>query len=150
MASMTVRGSVLAILAVVIAQVVWAGGVETQEGADEVTLESVPPVVVKTVPEAGAAGIDPATKSIKVTFSKPMMDQSWSWSTASKETFPTLEGKPKYEADGKTCVVDVKLEAGKTYAVWLNSGKFRNFKDKEGRPAVPYLLVFKTGDAPAN
>ena len=33
---------------------------------------------------------------------------------------------------------------GKTYAIWLNSQKFRNFKDTAGRPAVPYLLVFRT------
>ena len=31
-----------------------------------------------------------------------------------------------------------------TYALWLNSAKFGNFKDAEGRAAVPYLLVFKT------
>jgi len=28
--------------------------------------------------------------------------------------------------------------------IWLNSEKFDNFKDADGRPAVPYLLVFKT------
>ncbi len=38
----------------------------------------------------------------------------------------------------------VKLEAGKTYAWWLNSEQFHNFKDKEGNPAVPYLLIFQT------
>jgi len=38
----------------------------------------------------------------------------------------------------------VRLQAGKTYAIWLNTQKFSNFKDAQGRPAVPYLLVFKT------
>ena len=46
--------------------------------------------------------------------------------------------------DKRTCVVKVKLEPGKTYAIWLNSEKFHNFKDADGRPAVPYLLVFQT------
>lgn len=114
------------------------------ERANEVTLESVPPVVVKTVPEAGGSAIDAALTEIKVTFSKDMQDGSWSWSTLSEETFPTLAGKPKYEADKRTCVLPVKLEAGKTYALWLNSQKFGNFKDAGGRSAVPYLLVFKT------
>jgi RNA polymerase sigma-70 factor (ECF subfamily) len=41
-------------------------------------------------------------------------------------------------------VLPVKLEPGKTYAVWVNSEKFGNFKDADGRSAVPYLLVFKT------
>jgi hypothetical protein len=111
---------------------------------DEITLDSVPPVVVKTVPEAGAGDIDAKITEIKVTFSKDMQDGSWSWATASKETFPKPDGKPKYLADKRTCVLPVKLEPGKTYAVWINSAKFGNFKDAEGRSAVPYLLVFKT------
>ena len=55
------------------------------------------------------------------------------------------DGKPKYLADKRTCVLPVKLEPGKTYAIWVNSGdKFTNFKDAGGRTAVPYLLTFKT------
>jgi RNA polymerase sigma-70 factor (ECF subfamily) len=38
----------------------------------------------------------------------------------------------------------VKLQAGKTYAIWVNNQKFRDFKDANGQPAVPYLLVFRT------
>ena len=112
--------------------------------AEDVTLESVPPVVLKTVPEAGVADVDPQLTEIKVTFTKDMQDGSWSWATLSKESFPQLNGQPKYLADKRTCVVPVKLEPGKTYALWLNSAKFGNFKDAEGRSAVPYLLVFKT------
>jgi RNA polymerase sigma-70 factor (ECF subfamily) len=112
--------------------------------ADEVTLESVPPVVVKTVPEAGAGEVDPKLTEIKVTFSKDMQDGTWSWATLSEESFPKLNGKPKYLADKRTCVLPVKLEPGKTYAIWVNSEKFKNFKDVDGRSAVPYLLVFKT------
>jgi RNA polymerase sigma-70 factor (ECF subfamily) len=112
--------------------------------ADEVTLETVPPVVVKTVPEAGASEVDPKLTEIKVTFSKDMEDGGWSWAQVSEESFPKTDGKPKYLADKRTCVLPVKLEAGKTYAIWVNSEKFDNFKDKGGKPAVPYLLVFKT------
>ena len=112
--------------------------------ADDVTLEAVPPVIVKTVPEAGAAEVDPKLTEIKITFSKDMEDGSWSWVTLSKESFPKTSGKPKYLADKRTCVLPVKLEPGKTYAVWVNSEKFGNFKDAGGRSAVPYLLVFKT------
>ena len=63
--------------------------------ADEITLESVPPVVVKTVPAAGTPDVDPKTTEIKVTFSKTMKDGTWSWSTLSKESFPEIDGKPK-------------------------------------------------------
>ena len=81
---------------------------------------------------------------IKVTFSKDMQDGGWSWSMLSKESFPTLDGMPKYLEDKRTCVLPVKLEPEKTYAIWVNSEKFVNFKDTGGRSAVPYLLVFKT------
>jgi RNA polymerase sigma-70 factor (ECF subfamily) len=73
-----------------------------------------------------------------------MQDGSWSWSTVSKETFPETTGKPSYLRGQRTNVLPVKLEPGKTYAIWVNSQRFRNFKGANGEPAVPYLLVFKT------
>jgi RNA polymerase sigma factor (sigma-70 family) len=115
-----------------------------EPAGDEVTLATAAPVVVRTVPEAGSDGVDPDLAEIKATFSKDMLDGDWSWVTFGKENFPKLAGKPKYLADKRTAVLPVKLDPGKTYALWLNSEKFRNFKDTDGRPAVPYLLVFKT------
>jgi RNA polymerase sigma-70 factor (ECF subfamily) len=119
-------------------------GVGLAARADDVTLESVPPVVVKTVPAAGSDDVDPKLTEIKVTFSKDMQDGSWSWSGLSEESYPKVDGKPKYQDDKRTCVLPVKLEADKTYAIWVNSEKFHNFKDSGGKEAVPYLLVFKT------
>ena len=107
-------------------------------------VDAAPPVVVKAVPEAGSKEVAPGVVEIRVTFSKPMTDQSWSWSTAWKDSTPEIIGKPKYDADKKTCVLKAKLEAGKTYGYWLNSDKFHGFKDEKGHSAVPYLLVFKT------
>lgn len=115
--------------------------------AEDVSLETVPPVIVKTVPPAGTDGVDPQLTQIEVTYSKDMQDKSWSWSTLSKESFPPTAGEPRYQDDKRTCVLPVKLEAGKTYAIWLNSSKFHNFKDAGGRAAVPFLLVFKTKSA---
>ena len=118
--------------------------------ADEITLESAPPVVVKTIPEWGAKEVDPALTEIKVAFSKPMLDKSWSSTIISKESFPEVTGQPKYLDDHCTFVLPVKLVAGKTYAILLNSERFKNFKDADGHSAMPYLLVFKTkGDPPA-
>ena len=120
-----------------------------KDAEGDVTVQNVPPVVVKTVPAAGADDVDPALTEIKVTFSKDMMDKSWSWSQVSDETFPKTVGDEPvhYEKDKRTCVLKVKLEPGKTYAIWLNSDKFGNFKDADGQSAVPYLLVFKTKKA---
>jgi hypothetical protein len=87
---------------------------------------------------------NPATREIRVTFSKEMSDGSWSWSQISDESFPSMTGKVHYLADRKTCVAPVKLAPGKTYVIWLNSQKFGNFRDSAGQSAVPYLLVFET------
>lgn len=118
----------------------WGGGAPS--GA--ATLEEMPAVVVKTVPQSGAREVAPGETEIRVTFSKEMMDKSWSWSTAWESSTPTGIGAPQYEKDGRTCVLKVKLEPGRTYGYWLNSPKFGNFKDRQGRAAVPYLLVFQT------
>ena len=109
-------------------------------------IDSTPPVLVKAVPEAGSKEVAPGVAEIRVTFSKPMTDQSWSWSSAWNDSVPESVGKPRYEADQKTCVLKVKLEPNKTYGYWINSEKFHGFKDQQGRSAVPYLLVFKTKD----
>ena len=103
-----------------------------------------PPVVVQTVPVAGARDVDPALAEISATFSRPMQDGSWSWSTWGNENFPTTTGKPRYLEDRRTCVLPVRLEPGRFYALWLNTEKFRNFKDTDQVPAVPYLLTFHT------
>jgi len=104
----------------------------------------VPPVVVSTFPESGAMDVDPQLTELHVTFSSPMLDQNWSWSTWSPETFPEVTGPIHYQQDGRTCVLPVKLQPGRTYATWLNSPNFHNFQDRQGRPSVPYLLIFET------
>jgi hypothetical protein len=108
------------------------------------TVDSIAPVVVKTVPEAGSKNIAPGVMEIKVKFSKEMTDQSWSWSTAWQDSTPDSIGKPHYEADHRTCVLKVKLEPNKTYGWWINSQRFHGFQDTEGHPAFPYLFVFHT------
>ena len=116
----------------------------TNSRGEEASIKTLPPVVVKTIPAAGDDKVDPKVTEIQVTFSKEMEDASWSWATLSESTFPKVDGKSKYLKDKKTCVLPVKLEAGKTYAIWVNSEKFTNFRDTNGLTAVPYLLVFET------
>jgi hypothetical protein len=118
----------------------------------EFTVANLPPVVVKTVPEAGDIRVDPNITEIRVTYSKRMQDGSWSWGQISDDTMPPTTGQPHYLPDGKTCVLPVELEPGRTYVLQLNSltGKFANFKDRQKRPAVAYLLVFQTLKAGAD
>jgi hypothetical protein len=109
-------------------------------------IDSTPPVVIKTVPESGTTDVPPGEIEIRVTFSKEMTDRTWSWASVWQDSAPEVVSKPRYEADRKTCVLKVRLEPNKSYGYWLNSSKFTNFKDKQGRAAVPYLLVFQTRD----
>jgi hypothetical protein len=109
-------------------------------------IDNFAPVVVKTVPEAGSKDVPPGEYEVKITFSKEMTDQSWSWSSAWQNSDPESLGKPHYDADHKTCVMKVKLEPGKTYGWWINSPKFHGFQDTQHHPAIPYLLTFKTAE----
>ncbi len=113
----------------------------------EQSVDSVPPVVVRTEPASGALDVAPGLTEIRVKFSKPMVDRSWSWTTAWQDSDPGIIEGPRYETDRRTCVIKVDLEPGRTYAYWLNSSRYRNFKDRNGNPAVPYLLIFRTRNA---
>lgn len=114
-------------------------------GAGELSLQSAPPVVVRTLPVAGATDVDPGLTEIRGTFSKPMRDGSWSWSSWSEQAYPKASGQPRFLPDGRTCVLPVKLEPGRFYALWLNSDTAKHFQDTNGTPSVPYLLSFTTG-----
>jgi serine/threonine protein kinase len=118
------------------------GNVSAIESAP--SLASFSPVVVETQPISGARDVPPGETEIRVRFSKTMEDGSWSWSTAWKNSTPEIIGAPHYLPDARTCVLKARLQPGRTYAWWLNSDNFHNFKDSAGRPAVPYLLIFQT------
>lgn len=121
-------------------------GANTTQAA--LTVEGLPPSVVRTVPQAGDMAVDPGLNQIQVTFSKDMMtERMWSFCQVSSETFPTVrEGEEiHYLADKRTCVLPVVLEPDTTYVTWINKGRFNSFRDADGHPSVPYLLVFKTG-----
>ncbi len=112
------------------------------------SIDSMPPSVVRTVPQAGDTAVDPGLKEMRVTFSKDMMTQEmWSWCSQTPETFPECDTSAiHYLDDRRTCVLPVSLQPGKTYVIWINSQKFGHFKDVSGHSAVPYLLVFQTAD----
>ena len=125
----------------------FAIGTGLARAEEEISLKALPPVVVKTFPQAGDTAVDPSIKEIRVTFSKDMMTkQMWSWVMISKDSFPPIAGEVRYLNDKRTCVAPVKLKAGKTYAIWFNSKNYNAFRDRDNNPAIPYLLVFKTAE----
>lgn len=120
-----------------------AEAVDRMAADSHALLAGAPPVVVETFPRSGDLDVDPALSEIRVVFSKPMLDLSWSWAICSRDTFPNTTGESHYLSDRKTCVLPVKLESGKTYELWLNSETARNFRDANGRSATPYYLRFQ-------
>jgi len=117
------------------------------EITNNVSLDTLPPSVVRTVPLCGDDAVDPSLSEISVTFSKDMKvtGHCWSWCSVQESSFPVLSGDTEYLKDNRTCVLHVALEPEKTYAIWINVDQFQSFQDTEGHPAVPYLLVFRTG-----
>ena len=114
-----------------------------------ISVQSMPPVVVESFPQAGDTKVDPAISEVRVTFSKDMMTNNmWSWVIHTKGSFPEIAGEVRYLADGRTCVAPVKLYPGRKYAIWFNSPNYRHnaFRDRANNPAVPYLLVFETSE----
>lgn len=87
------------------------------------------PKVITTSPQNGSQNVDPSLTEISVTFSEPMMDESWSWAYEDKDKFPRMTGQPYYADDLKRCVLPVKLEPKKEY---------------EGIPSEPYKFTFRT------
>jgi hypothetical protein len=121
-----------------------ARGEKAGAAARGFSVETSRPVVVSTVPRAGDTAVDPSLTEIKVTFSKDMWDGNWAFAQLSKEHYPETTGKPRYDKDKRTCVLPVKLEPGRTYAIALNKPPFDSFMDPKGRKAMEYLLVFET------
>ncbi len=103
------------------------------------------PRVVKSVPQALANDVDPSLDKITVTFDRPMMGGSWSW-TGGGETFPKVQ-TPSYDATRTTCTLPVKIEPGKVYWVGINSPSFRNFRAVDGTAAVRYVILLATKSA---
>jgi len=103
------------------------------------------PKVVKLVPENGAAGVNPATKTIRVTFDMPMDVESFSF-TGGGPTFPKIPDgtKPRWSRDGKTCTLVVELNPGTRYELGLNSFSHKNFTSKWGVPLEPVIYNFET------
>ncbi len=110
-----------------------------------------PPTVVKTEPENRVTGVDFTVQEIKVTYDRPMeTEESWSWIIHTNlGVYPGYRGSPgpKWENNGKTCVLAVKLSPDTLYAVGVNSYRHTGFRDKTGKTAAPHAWVFKTKKA---
>lgn len=107
-----------------------------------------PPQLVAVNPAPGSEDVDPALAEISVTFNRDM-GGGMSW-TGGGEIFPPIpQGQKPHWKGARTCVLPVKLEAGKYYRVGINSTGFLNFRSDKGVPADPTVIYFTTKGADA-
>jgi hypothetical protein len=106
--------------------------------------DTQPPRVVRTTPENGSVNVDPSLNEISVKFDEAMTDGNWSWAYSKETEFPQIAGQAYYKEDLTLNVLPVKLEAHKTYVIWINSETHTNFKDASGNSAYPFKFTFKT------
>ena len=138
------------IAAVIAIAALVAGGVALRVAADDPEYDpAFPPRVISSVPADRAKGVDPALKEIRVTFDRPMTTgQHWAWIIhRDLGAYPgTKEGpEPRWEDEGRTCVLAVTLAPDTIYAVGVNSFRHTGFRDAAGKIAVPRAWVFMTG-----
>lgn len=106
-------------------------------GGDPGLLTGFPTAVVGSKPVAGTADVDPSLTRLEVTFGRDMDTASTGWLPPSAPTAPVVLGEGF--SDPRTAWVDVALEPGTTYALWIDG-----FRDASGNPSTPWLLTFRT------
>jgi hypothetical protein len=102
------------------------------------------PKIVSMSPANGAKNVDPAIRSLKITFNVPM-GGGFSW-TGGGPNFPTIPPgkKPSWSPDRRTCILPVELKPDWDYRLGLNSRSHKNFQSAGGIPLDPVEYTFST------
>ncbi len=117
----------------------------TTAGANEEIEDRVKvPAIVSIEPANGAKGVSPDTKSLRVTFDRPM-GEGMSW-TGGGDLFPKSPAgeTAHWSDDGLTCTLPVSLEPDHDYRIGLNNERYNNFQSKWGVPLKPVVYKFHT------
>ncbi|HSU56363.1 MAG TPA: M56 family metallopeptidase [Candidatus Dormibacteraeota bacterium] len=121
---------------------------DAQNGQPPASADAGPvgPRIVSTSPVIGAQDVDPATTEITVTFDQDM-GKGFSWTGGGTDYPPGVEGKKPVWPNSRTCVLPVKLQAGRYYRVGINSTSYNNFKGVNGLAVAPAAIYFTTRGA---
>jgi hypothetical protein len=101
------------------------------------------PRIVAMEPAADANDVDPQLTEIRVTFDRPMLDQSWSV-VGGGPYFPQINGPISYDEECRILTIPVRLKPLWAYEFWLNRGSYSNFRSQDGVPLAPVHVRFKT------
>jgi hypothetical protein len=118
----------------------------TEVSGVTVTLSKEPPHVVSTFP-AGGASVAPGVLVLRVTYSQPMFDESWSYVSTPDGAYPDCAPTPRLLDDKKSFALICRVSPKTSYALWLNHGAYANFVNRGRRKADAYELKFVTSNA---
>ena len=99
--------------------------------------------VVKTEPANNQKDVSPDLDRIVVKFSSAMKTDSFSVVAAGQGETPEVIGSPEF-TDEHTCVIKVRLKPATLYSIGFNSETRKGFQSKNGVPAKPFVLTFRT------
>lgn len=118
----------------------------TEVAGVTVRISKDPPHVVTTFPADGAS-VAPGVLVLRVTFSQPMFDESWSYVSTPDGAYPECAATPRLLEDKKSFALICRVTGKTRYAVWINRGPYANFVNHGRRASTPYELKFTTSDA---
>ncbi|HEU4960321.1 MAG TPA: LuxR C-terminal-related transcriptional regulator [Sphingomonas sp.] len=99
------------------------------------------PHVVSTYPAEGSV-IAPGAFTLTVTFDRPMLEGSMSYTRSSADTQVDCRFPATLSADRRTFTVQCSAAPGRRYEVWFNREPYMNFRSAEGVSSRPYRLRF--------
>lgn len=120
------------------------GLVAVQVSAQDLSVNSTPPVVIASSPISGSILISPTTNRIAIQFSTEMLNNQWSIVKVNGADMPKVTGKVHFKKDNRTFIMPVKLQSDTFYAFSINSTKHKGFSSQSGIAAMPYIISFKT------
>jgi hypothetical protein len=118
----------------------------TEVSGVTVRISKDPPHVVATFPDSGAS-VAPGVLVLRVTFSQPMFDESWSYVSTPDGAYPDCAATPRLLDDKKSFALICRVTGKTKYAVWINRAPYANFVNRGRRAAQPFELKFTTSDA---
>lgn len=89
----------------------------------------------------GDPAVSADTDELRITFDQTM-DPGGRSIVGGGASFPEITGPPRWEDEGRTIVVPIKLRAGQGYWLSVNSDLFQNFTNAAGEPAQPWVVQF--------
>lgn len=108
------------------------------------------PTLVSTSPPFWATNVNPAQKTLSLTFDQPLRSGFWDW-FGRDVLSPPSNLHTEMSSDRMTCSVEVNLQPGKVYICGLNEKGIHGvgFQNEKGASLPPHYLVFQTAGTPS-